>query len=183
MLIFFSVLVSSSGFIFTDRIGGNFLHDYKTTMNNKSDNTSLQEDNLSRIGWVSDIHQGNHRLKIDFEGNPVGQPIWGSIGRSFTREEIGIAMDNQLDCRINFLAGDLSLPILVDIYFSLLGQEALILNAKRIILEGSEEVTIRSGDAKTIFKARDSSIQTTASHIRSSSEKQHKIQGKRITLN
>ncbi|MUL01896.1 hypothetical protein GNP89_06710 [Aliivibrio fischeri] len=150
-----------------------------TVMNN----LPLQENNLSRIGWISEIHQGNHRLKIDFEGNPFGQPIWGSIGRAFTREEICIAIDNQLDCRINFLAGDLSLPILVDIYFSLLGQEALILNAKRIILEGNEEVTIRSGDAKTTFKARNGSVQTTASHISSSSEKQHKIQGKRITLN
>ncbi len=138
---------------------------------------------ISRIGRISEIHEDNYRVKIQFEGNPLGQPIWGSIGRAFTCSEIFLAIDNQLDCRIDFLAGDLSLPILVDIYFSLLGHEHLVIKAQTLTLEGEKGLTIRSGEAQTEWNAASGTVKTQARYLTSTAEKIHKIQAKKITLN
>lgn len=138
---------------------------------------------ISRIGWVCEIHPEGNRLKLDFEDNPYGQPIWGAIGRSFSRAEIHAAIDNQLDCRIDFLAGDIDLPILRDIYFSLLSDQEITLKAKRVVLEGDESVLIQSGKAQTLHQARSGRVTTSAEQISNSAEKMVKIQGQRINLN
>ena len=150
---------------------------------NWSNNQKNEHEIHSRIGWISEIHPDGHRLKIDYEGNPLTQPIWGSIGRAFTRSQINAAIDNQLDCRIEFFTGDPSLPILTDIYFSLINHDTLILKANQVVLEATQEVVIRSGEATTRHKASDGSIQTNATYISSSADKLHKFQGKKINLN
>ncbi|PQJ71688.1 hypothetical protein BTO01_05245 [Vibrio jasicida] len=150
---------------------------------NWSNNQKNEHEIHSRIGWISEIHPDGHRLKIDYEGNPLTQPIWGSIGRAFTRGQINAAIDNQLDCRIEFFTGDPNLPILTDIYFSLINHDTLILKANQVVLEATQEVVIRSGEAATRHKASDGSIQTSATYISSSADKLHKLQGKKINLN
>ena len=62
-----------------------------------------------------EIHPESDRVKIDFENNPFGQPVWAALGRAFTRSEVHMAMDNNLDCRIAFVSDDLSRPTVIDI--------------------------------------------------------------------
>ncbi|MHC6528912.1 hypothetical protein [Vibrio proteolyticus] len=150
---------------------------------NPSDNPISQTEFLSRIGWIREVHPEGNRVKIDFEGNPVGQAIWSAVGRAFTYADILLAIDNQLDCRIEFMAGDISLPILVDIYSSLLAKDELVFRAKRMTIEGKEEVILRSGDAQTRLRSNNASVRTDAVYISSTAEKVQKINAKKVTLN
>ncbi|MCW8348639.1 MULTISPECIES: hypothetical protein [Vibrio] len=137
----------------------------------------------SRFGWVIELHQDLNRVKVDFENNPLGQPIWASIGRAFTMSDIELAIDNQLDCRIEFFTGDINLPILTNIYTSLISSECLVFRSKKMQIQGEEEVVIRSGDAQITMTAKNSSIKTTAKTINSTAEKMQRIQATKITLN
>ncbi|ELA3110290.1 hypothetical protein ACRTC9_04390 [Vibrio vulnificus] len=137
----------------------------------------------SRIGWIVEVHPEKNRVKVDFENNPFSQPLWASLGRAFTRSEIYMAIDNKLDCRISFLADDLTIPTLVDIYISLLEEQELIVKAKKITLHAEEEVLIGSGKTLTKFSGTDGRITTTAKYVSSSAEKIQKIQGSKVKLN
>ncbi|EHZ2654113.1 hypothetical protein ACSTD6_00570 [Vibrio vulnificus] len=137
----------------------------------------------SRIGWIVEVHPEKNRVKVDFENNPFSQPVWASLGRAFTRSEIYMAIDNKLDCRISFLADDLTIPTLVDIYISLLEEQELIVKAKKITLHAEEEVLIGSGKTHTKFSGTDGRITTTAKYVSSSAEKIQKIQGSKVKLN
>ncbi|EGQ8090486.1 hypothetical protein EWS92_01065 [Vibrio vulnificus] len=137
----------------------------------------------SRIGWIVEVHPEKNRVKVDFENNPFSQPVWASLGRAFTRSEIYMAIDNKLDCRISFLADDLTIPTLVDIYISLLEEQELIVKAKKITLHAEEEVLIGSGKTLTKFSGTDGRITTTAKYVSSSAEKIQKIQGSKVKLN
>ena len=137
----------------------------------------------SRIGWIVEVHPEKNRVKVDFEQNPFSQPLWASIGRAFTQSEIFMAIDNKLDCRLSFLSDDLTMPILVDIYVSLLEEQELVVKAKKITLHAEEEVVIGSGATQTKFSGTDGRITTTAKHVTSSAERMNKIQGSKIKLN
>ncbi|WP_341659251.1 hypothetical protein [Vibrio sp.] len=138
---------------------------------------------IARFGHIKSIHSDNNHLIIDFEGNPSQEPVLAPIGRPFTRAQINMAIDNQLDCRIEFMEGDLSAPIVRDIYFSLMAKDELIISAERVILEGKEEVVIGSGSAKTKLSGNDGRITTEADYITSNAQKSNKIQGEKVTLN
>ncbi|MCG9678643.1 hypothetical protein L1D31_11085 [Vibrio sp. Isolate23] len=146
-----------------------------------TDSSTLKQD--ARIGWVKEVHPESHRVKIDFFGNNYGQPVWAALGRGFTRSEIHLAIDNQLDCRIEFVGDDLDVPILTDIYLSLAERKELVIKAERVVLEGTEEVTIGSGNVTTKFSGNDGRITTKATYISSHAEKVHKIKGSKVTLN
>ncbi|EDP59934.1 hypothetical protein [Vibrio sp. AND4] len=137
----------------------------------------------ARIGWITEVHPDLNRVKINFENNPTGQPVWGSIGRAFTMSDIELAIDNRLDCRVEFFTGDLNLPILIDIYTSLLSEELLVLRAKKMRIEGEENITISSGEAKVLMTAKNGSIKSTAKNISTSAEKSQKIRATTISLN
>ncbi|WP_237359116.1 hypothetical protein [Vibrio azureus] len=149
-------------------------------MSNKDD---LPLELNSRIGWISEIHPDLVRIKIDFEANPFGQPIWGTLGRAFTKSDIELAIDNKLDCRVEFFTGDLNLPVILDIYTSLLKQEQIVFRAERMLIEGDEELVLRSGDAQITMTARNSTINTEAKYIHSTAERVQKIQAEKISLN
>ncbi|MUK92922.1 hypothetical protein GNP80_10750 [Aliivibrio fischeri] len=85
----------------------------------------MEQFDIARFGKVLAVNKKNDTLKIDFEGNPLNQPVWGKIGRLFHTEEINLAIDNQLVCRIEFISNDLTLPILTDIYFSIFEEKEL----------------------------------------------------------
>ena len=72
-------------------------HSILNTLSNSAEQTAKKQ---ARIGWVKEIHPESHRVKVDFYGNAYGQPVWAALGRGFTRAEIHLAIDNQLDCRI-----------------------------------------------------------------------------------
>lgn len=145
--------------------------------------SNLSPKPCSRIGWVVEIHPDNSRVKVDFEDNPYGQPIWAALGRAFATTDIYMAIDNGLDCRIDFVSNDLSTPILINIYTSLLEQKEIVIKAKRISIEGEQDVVLRSGYAQTHLNGVDGRITSKATNITSQADNLHKIQAKKIALN
>ena len=137
----------------------------------------------SRIGWITELNQDDARVKIEFEHNPLNQPVWATLGRAFSRDAIHMAIDNKLDCRIDFISDDLEFPTVVDIYMSLLGSEELVIKAKRVVLDGEDEVVLRSGSTQSKYSGCDGRVSTSADHITSSAERMQKIQGLKISLN
>ena len=148
-----------------------------------SNNNDLTIEVNSRIGWISEIHPDLTRVKIDFESNPFGEPIWGTLGRAFSKSDIELAIDNKLDCRVDFFGGDISLPTILDIYTSLLKKEQIVFRADRMRIEGDEELTLRSGDTQITMTAKSGTIKTEAKHINSMAERTQKIQAKKVSLN
>ncbi|WP_255956671.1 hypothetical protein [Vibrio campbellii] len=137
----------------------------------------------SRIGRITELNQDTARVKVEFEHNPLNQPVWAMLGRAFSYDAIHMAIDNKLDCRIEFISDDLELPTVVDIYMSLLGVDELVIKAKRVVLDGEDEVVIRSGSAQSKYSGCDSRVSTSADHINSTAERMQKIQGSKISLN
>lgn len=143
----------------------------------------MDQSSVARFGKILAFNKKNDTLKIDFEGNPLNQPVWGKIGRLFHTEEINLAIDNQLACRIEFISNDLTLPILTDIYFSIFEEKELRIKAGSIVLEGEENLTLKSGTTSTVYHSKNGHVTTSASHINSEAERTHKIKGKTICLN
>lgn len=141
------------------------------------------EELLPRFGQIRQVHPGLDKIQVDFDGNPAGTPIWASIGRAFTRSEINLAIDNQLDCKIEFLANDPSLPILTDIYFSVLEEKTMVIKANTLTLEGTQSLTLKSQQSSTHYNGRVGRITSKAAFITTEAEKLQKIQAKKIDLN
>lgn len=137
----------------------------------------------ARLGQIKQIHPDNGQINVDFEGNPAGEPVWASIGRAFSRAQINLAIDNELACKIEFMNTDPSLPILTDIYFSLLEHKSLIIKAEKLVLEGTQSVTVKSNNTSTHYDGRSGRITTKAEYITSQAEKTQKIKARKIDLN
>ncbi|AUI88527.1 hypothetical protein BS333_19640 [Vibrio azureus] len=146
-----------------------------------SEEQVLSPVNHPRIGWIKEMD--GSRVKVDFHGNTKRHQTWAVLGRAFSQSDIELAIDNKLDCQIDFFGGDVNLPIVVDIYTSLLERDVLVLRAKKMVIQGDEKLTLRSGDANVTMTAKTGSIKTEAKHINSMAERTQKIQAKKISLN
>ncbi|WP_234493940.1 hypothetical protein [Vibrio maritimus] len=139
---------------------------------------------FSRFGTIVAIGESNVTVRVNFDGNPFKSPISARLGRSFRRSEIELAIDNKLSCRIDFINGDVSLPIVTDIFFSLLDDnDSLTLRAKRLVIEAEEELVIKSGETQTRLSGRDGRVTTKGKYVTSQAEKAQKIQGGTIAIN
>lgn len=143
----------------------------------------MLQSRTAKFGKIIAFNPDNNTLKLDFEENPLGQPIWGKIGRLFHISDIHMAIDNQLDCRIEFLSDDLLLPILTNIYFSILAEDELRIRTKSIVIEGKNSLTLRSGSISTCYQAKNGSVTTSATRITSQAERLNIIRGEKIHLN
>ncbi|KLN63049.1 MULTISPECIES: hypothetical protein [Vibrio] len=139
---------------------------------------------FSRFGTIVAINQSTNSVRVEFEGNPFNQPLTARLGRAFRSSELQMAIDNQLSCRIEFLNDDLSLPLVTDIFFSILDEsEEFTLRAKKMVIETEQELIVKSGDTQTRYSGRDGRITTKAKYVTSQAEKAQKIQGGTIAIN
>lgn len=139
---------------------------------------------FSRFGTIVAINKSTNSVRVDFEGNPFNQPLTARLGRAFRSSELQLAIDNQLSCRIEFLNDDLGLPLVTDIFFSILDEsEEFVLRAKKVVIETEQELVVRSGETQTRYSGRDGRITTKAKYVTSQAEKAQKIQGGTIAIN
>ncbi len=137
----------------------------------------------ARFGKIVGIGESNS-VRVDFDGNPFGQPISARLGRQFQRAELQAALDNQFHCRIEFIGGDVSLPLVTDVLFSILDErDELVIKAKRVVIEGEQELVVRSGDSETRYSGRDNRVSTKAKYVTSQAEKANKLQGGTVAIN
>ncbi|MDK9784298.1 hypothetical protein KIT90_23210 [Vibrio sp. B172a] len=139
---------------------------------------------FSRFGTIVAINESTGSVRVDFDGNPFNQPLTARLGRGFRRSELQMAIDNRLSCRIEFLNDDLSLPLVTDIFFSILDDsDEFVLRAKKMVIETEQELIVRSGETETRYSGRDGRITTKAKYVTSQAEKAQKIQGGTIAIN
>lgn len=139
---------------------------------------------IARLGNIVALNEPADGVRIEFEGNPLKQPLAAKLGRSFRRNELQMAIDNQLKCRVEFINGDLSLPVVTDIFFSILDDsDEFILRAKKMVIETEQELIVRSGETETRYSGRDGRISSKAKYMTSQAEKSQKIQGGIISIN
>lgn len=140
---------------------------------------------VPRFGKIVSFHAAqNDRIYVEYDGLPEGSSVIAKIGRLFRHSELDLAIKNKLMCRIEFLNNDMSLPILTNIFFSVLDDDnPIVLKGKSIIIEAEHEVIIKSGKTQTKYSGRDGRVTTQAKHITSQAEKANKIQGSTISVN
>ena len=77
-----------------------------------------------------------------------------------------MAIDNRLSCRVEFLNDDLSLPLVTDIFFSILDDsDEFVLRAKKMVIETEQELIVKSGETETRYSGRDGRITTKAKYV------------------
>jgi len=145
---------------------------------------STDRANFARFGRVVSIAPSRDSVEVDFEGNPYQKPIPAKIGRQFQRSELELAIENTLNCRIEFLNGDIDSPILTDVFFSLVeSDQPLVIKATDLILHAEQELTIKTRNCETVYNSVHGQVTTKARYITSQAEKSQKIQGATISMN
>ena len=134
---------------------------------------------LPRFGYIHQILT-NQSVSIVLEGDNPTKATEASLGRLFTSDEIQMAIDNQLACRIEF--HNERIPSVTDIFFSILETDkSLKIRAKSIQIEAENTIELMTGDTKIELSAKQ--IKQSASHISSKAEKNNSIEGGSISLN
>jgi hypothetical protein len=142
---------------------------------------------VPRIGRIVRVENGE--VLVDFDGNPEGRPLPARLSRPFMMSDIETAVENVLDVRLEFIDGRPDRPVVADIYYSILDSgkktapKDIHVVARKIVLEGTEEVVIKSGNAQTTYSALGGRLVEEATQIKSSAVVTNKIQGGSINLN
>ncbi|MDO6706068.1 hypothetical protein [Photobacterium sp. 1_MG-2023] len=135
-----------------------------------------------RFGQILAIE--NDGVRVIFDGCDMPSGMAARLGRQFSITELELALQNQLSCRIEFVGQDPNLPLVTDIFFSLIEQrDELVLKAKNIRIEAENELVVSGGEAKTRYEAAQKRVITEAKYITSQAEKSQKIQGAIIAIN
>ncbi|PKF50037.1 hypothetical protein [Enterovibrio nigricans] len=137
-----------------------------------------------RFGHIVSLNETRDSVKVEFEHNPFGQPLSAKLGRAFRKAEIEMAIASHLTCRIEFVNNDIGLPVVTDIFFSMLDDsDEVVLRANKLVIDTSQELVVKSGETETRYSGRDNRISTKAKYVTSQAEKAQKIQGGTISFN
>lgn len=146
----------------------------------------------ARFGWITSIDQEKEVIMVDYEGNPFNQPIPAKPGRPFLLQDLKKALKRVQSIRIDFEANRASSPVISDIYYSVFDQEQTLeetqkkeihIQAQRIILEGAQEVLIKSGSVSTRYTAKTGKLKEQAEYVSSNARISNKIKGGSVSLN
>ncbi|KDM91096.1 hypothetical protein [Photobacterium galatheae] len=123
-------------------------------------------------------------VRVTYDGCDMPSGMAARLGRQFSISELELAKQNALTCRIEFVGQDPNLPLITDIFFSLIEQrDELVLKAKNIRIEADNELVVASGGAQTRYEAGQKRVTTEGKYIHSQAEKSQKIQGAIIAIN
>lgn len=147
-----------------------------------------------RFGRIVDVDMDNNAIWVDYIGNPLKKTLLVStVSSIISIDEIKQAMLKNSLVQLNFVNGSPVEPIISDIFVSIkdkrttkvknLEDKTLLIKADRLILEGTTEVIIRSGKAKTIYQANGGKLMEEAERIDSSAQVRNSIKGGSIALN
>jgi len=149
-----------------------------------------------RIGKVVSVQPG--RVLVEFQGNTRG-PLAARLAASLAPDELARAAREQPDAVLLFADGDPTRPILVNLLQpeslspltdNLLAelptahteQKEVLVDGRRIILEGSDEVVLRCGKASLTLR-RNGQIVLRGVNIRSDADEVHRIRGGTVQIN
>lgn len=152
----------------------------ETLLNEQADDSAC----FSRFGNVVSATPSLGQVKVDFEGNPFGQPIMAKLSGKFTDQELVMAGKRRLKCYIEFANQDIGLPVVTYIVFGVDHHTSdLTFSAKQIQLDISDTIHIVSGDAQSQIQGQSGKVITEGKHILSKAEMAQKLQAGVIKLN
>lgn len=149
-----------------------------------------------RIGRLVKIDSD---IWIDYQGNPFKRPLLARLEKRFGLDQLKAALELERDLKLEFIGGDPSMPVISQIYYSLLDEvtfktkeenktqeiikaKKIVLDAEEIELKGSKRVIIRSGKSKIILDSLGRLVQK-AGDIVNRARKNNKIKGGNIHIN
>ena len=156
--------------------------------------TELEKIEGSRSGKVVKVDLEKSQIWIDYEGNPFSKPLIAKLGSPWINwQEFNLFKDRIKEVKLDFLDGNPSQPVIRDVFFSISGMtrpeskplrtKVLKLEADEIIIKGHRQVTIQSGNAKTVYRSEGAEITEEAEQIDSAADTNLTLKGGSILLN
>ena len=145
----------------------------------------------SRFGQIVHLDEKEGQVWVNYQGNPGEEPCVAQLGRPFFLKDLRRAWRSVQAVRLTFVEQDPQKPVIQDIYYSILEtekkegleKEEIHIKTKRLILEGTEEVFIRSGEAMTRYVAKGGKRQDSANSISSQAQRNYTIRGGNVNVN
>lgn len=156
--------------------------------------TDAGEIHGTRVGWIAGADEQG--LLVDFEGN-AGDPLPCRSTVAMSAEELQTAVAERRGAVLLFDRGDPGLPLLmgllqpdngtpnIDLILQSDGEAHALearVDGKRVLLEGSEEIVLRCGEA-SITMRRDGKIVIRGTHLLSRSKWTNRIKGGSVQIN
>ncbi|MCP4295515.1 MAG: hypothetical protein GY786_07905 [Proteobacteria bacterium] len=145
------------------------------------------------FGRIVSLDVDRNQILVDFKNNPSEEALEAKLVNPLIYlEDLEESLDRTEYILLDFEDGKFDRPLIRDIYFSVADQNKRLqgkkggtvhIRAERIILEGEESVTIKSGDTSTTYIAGRSEISTEGRQIRSSATLLNQLKGGSIDLN
>ncbi len=173
----------------------------------KINNRTVETVELERIeghhyAEIVRIDRENGFIWIDYPGNPLNRELPAEI------TDNNISVQSILNkpllpklVKIEFYNGNPTFPLIREIYYAAAEEKTesessteivktveeeektIRIKATRIILEADEEVIIKSGNAKTIYRAEDGKIVEEADDIESEAKLNYRLKGGSVLIN
>ncbi len=150
-----------------------------------------------RVGWVAGVGEGT--LLVDFRGNPrgalparatVAMDPEGAIAAAAARQEVLLAFEDGDPAR-PIVVGLIQppLPTMIDLVLDgapaedaqEVPQEA-VLDGKRVVLEGEDEVVLRCGEASITLR-RNGKVVIRGAYVESHAAGTNRIKGGSVRIN
>lgn len=147
-----------------------------------------------RYGTLHGIDEAIGAIWVDYPDNPTNRPLRAGLACPFiTLDDLKRARVSVCMVQLNFIENDPSRPLVRDIYFSFVDQvkqqpdetieKTVHLQAERLILEGTQEVVIKSGKVTTVYKGESGQLIEEADSIRSTAKTRNRLQGGAVLIN
>ncbi len=147
-----------------------------------------------RYGKIIRVDPEFQMAWIDYPDNPLLELLPARIGNpSIKWDMLEQASQTKNMVQLHFQEGDPSKPIITDLFLSTVEKEktqqtqshekVLHVKADRIILEGTTEVIIKSGEVMSRYNAEKGQLIEEADSIRSTAKKRQRIQGGAVLIN
>lgn len=144
------------------------------------------------VGWIVLVDPKMDQVWVDFQGNPTGKPLLAKLGRPFYLDDLKRAQEQVQDVRLEFVGNEVRIPVIQDIYYSILKraeqednvpQKDLYLKGRRIVLEGTEQIILKSGETVTIYDGKSGQISAKARTMVSTASLKNRIRAGHLSLN
>ncbi|WP_047046474.1 hypothetical protein [Vibrio mexicanus] len=138
---------------------------------------------FSCFGNVQGLCEEFDLIKVDFKGNPFRHPIPAKLQHRYLRHELQHAAKGRFGCHIKFHNGDLTLPIVEQIFFVASEKSQLCLQASRVLLEAQDLLTVKSREALQSYSKQSGRLLYRAKAIDVNASKGLRILGATVALN
>ncbi len=142
------------------------------------------------LGRIARFDEARNQVWVDYDENPSGGPILAKLSRPFQSEDLKKAVEFVRYILIEFEANDLTQPLIVDIFYSVLDgktdrleEKEIVLAGKKLTFKASEKIVLECGDTKITLEPNRRGIDMRSENITETAANRHRIRGGHVSLN